>query len=111
MFGHERGAFTGAHARRLGRIEQASGGTLFLDEIGDLPMEVQAHLLRFLQEGTIERVGGTGSISVGPTRIVAATNVDLEQAVTEGRFRKDLFFRAGRAAAGPAALAGEGWGH
>lgn len=92
LFGHERGAFTGAHARRLGRIEQAAGGTLFLDEIGDLPMEVQAHLLRFLQEGTIERVGGTGSISVA-TRIVAATNADLEQAVAEGRFRKDLFFR------------------
>lgn len=92
LFGHEKGAFTGAHARRIGRIEQAAGGTLFLDEIGDLPMEVQAHLLRFLQEGTIERVGGIGSIKVA-TRIVAATNIDLEQATAEGRFRKDLFFR------------------
>jgi DNA-binding NtrC family response regulator len=92
LFGHEKGAFTGAHARRIGKIEQAAGGTLFLDEIGDLPMEVQGHLLRFLQEGTIERVGGTGTLSVA-TRVVAATNVDLEKAVEDGRFRKDLFFR------------------
>ncbi|MGP1397135.1 MAG: sigma-54 interaction domain-containing protein [Inquilinaceae bacterium] len=92
LFGHEKGAFTGASSRRIGKIELAAGGTLFLDEIGDLPLETQAHLLRFLQEGTIERVGGTATIRVR-TRVVAATNVDLEKAVAQGRFREDLFFR------------------
>ncbi|HEX6978650.1 MAG TPA: sigma-54 dependent transcriptional regulator [Alphaproteobacteria bacterium] len=92
LFGHERGAFTGAVERRIGRIEQANGGTLFLDEIGDLPLDLQAHLLRFLQERTIQRVGGYGEIKV-TARVVAATNVDLERAVAEGRFRQDLFFR------------------
>jgi len=92
LFGHEKGAFTGALSRRIGRIEEANGGTLFLDEIGDLPLELQANLLRFLQEKTIERVGSNKPIQIG-TRIIAATNVDLEQAVADGRFRQDLFFR------------------
>jgi len=92
LFGHEKGAFTGAIERRIGRIEQANGGTLFLDEIGDLPLDLQTHLLRFLQERTIQRVGGYGEIKVR-ARVVAATNVDLERAVAEGRFRQDLFFR------------------
>lgn len=92
LFGHEKGAFTGALSRRVGRIEEADKGTLFLDEIGDLPLELQANLLRFLQEKTIERVGSNKPIQVN-ARILAATNMELEQAVTEGRFRKDLFFR------------------
>ncbi|MGF1610360.1 MAG: sigma-54 interaction domain-containing protein [Kiloniellales bacterium] len=92
LFGHEKGAFTGAVSRRLGKMELAKRGTLFLDEVGDLPLETQAHLLRFLQESTIERVGGQRTIKV-ETRVVAATNVDLEAAVAAGRFRKDLFFR------------------
>lgn len=92
LFGHEKGAFTGAHQRRPGRIEMADGGTLFLDEIGDFPLHLQPHLLRFLQEGTFERVGGLETLRV-TTRIIAATNVDLEQAVEEKRFRRDLFFR------------------
>lgn len=92
LFGHEKGAFTGAHQRKIGRIESANGGTLFLDEIGDLPLEMQANLLRFLQEMQIERVGGTQSISVD-VRVLAATHVDLEKAVSEGRFREDLYYR------------------
>ena len=92
LFGHEKGAFTGAVNRRTGRIEAANGGTLFLDEIGDLPLELQGNLLRFLQEKTIERVGSIVPIKVN-ARIIAATNVDLEAAVAEGRFRRDLFFR------------------
>jgi len=92
LFGHERGAFTGALSRRIGRIEEAQGGTLFLDEIGDLPMELQANLLRFLQDRTIERVGSNQHIQID-TRVIAATNVDVERAVTDGRFRQDLFFR------------------
>ncbi len=92
LFGHEKGSFTGAVARHIGHIERASGGTLFLDEIGDLPMDLQAHFLRFLETRTVERVGGTQSIPVD-ARIVAATNVDLEDAVSSGRFRRDLFFR------------------
>jgi DNA-binding NtrC family response regulator len=92
LFGHERGAFTGAVRQRLGRFELASGGTLFLDEIADLRPELQAKLLRALQENEIERLGGTHPI---PTdfRLIAATNVDLEQAVKKGRFREDLFYR------------------
>jgi DNA-binding NtrC family response regulator len=92
LFGHEKGAFTGAHQRKIGKIESASGGTLFLDEIGDLPLEQQTSLLRFLQEKTIERVGSTSSLHVD-VRVIAATHVNLEQAVQEGRFREDLYYR------------------
>ena len=92
LFGHEKGAFTSAHQRNVGRIDAARGGTVFLDEIGDLPLEVQANLLRFLQEKSIDRVGGTRPIPVD-VRVIAATNADLHRAVAEGRFRKDLFFR------------------
>tara|TARA_R110000868_G_scaffold25293_3_gene98656 strand:- start:8995 stop:10182 length:1188 start_codon:yes stop_codon:yes gene_type:complete len=92
LFGHEKGAFTGAHQRKIGRIESADGGTLFLDEIGDLPMEMQANLLRFLQEMTIERVGGSKSISVN-VRVIAATHINLEEAVAKGTFREDLYYR------------------
>ncbi len=92
LFGHEKGAFTGADQRRIGRIQAADKGTLFLDEIGDLPMDLQAHLLRFLQESTIDRVGGLHPIKVD-VRVVAATNVPLRKAVADGRFREDLFFR------------------
>jgi DNA-binding NtrC family response regulator len=92
LFGHEKGAFTGAHQRKIGRIEGAAGGTIFLDEIGDLSLDLQVNLLRFLQEKTIERVGGTQSIHVD-VRVIAATHVDLEKAVAEGRFREDLYYR------------------
>ena len=92
LFGHEKGAFTGADSRRLGRFELASGGTLFLDEIGELPAPVQSKLLRALQERCIQRVGGDQAIPVD-FRLVAATHVDLEQAIAAGRFREDLFYR------------------
>jgi two-component system, NtrC family, response regulator len=92
LFGHEKGSFTGAHAQRKGRIETASGGTLFLDEIGEIPLQLQVKLLRFLQEQRIERVGGRQEIQVD-TRVIAATNVELEKAVTEARFREDLYYR------------------
>jgi DNA-binding NtrC family response regulator len=92
LFGYERGAFTGAIKQKVGRIEAARGGTLFLDEIGDLPLEVQGHLLRFLQEKTIERLGSTKSIIVD-TRVVAATNINLEDAIKAGKFREDLYYR------------------
>ncbi|WP_309477014.1 sigma-54 dependent transcriptional regulator [Trinickia acidisoli] len=92
LFGYERGAFTGANQRKIGRVEAASGGTLFLDEIGDLPLESQASLLRFLQEGKIERLGGRESIPVD-VRVISATHVDLEGAMRDGRFRADLFHR------------------
>jgi formate hydrogenlyase transcriptional activator len=92
LFGHEKGAFTGATQRRLGRFELADGGTLFLDEVGDLPPETQVALLRVLQERQLERVGGTHPIEVN-VRIIAATNRDLKAAVTAGTFRSDLFYR------------------
>jgi DNA-binding NtrC family response regulator len=92
LFGHERGSFTGAHKQQLGKFELASGGTLFLDEIGDLRFDLQAKLLRAIQEGEIERVGGTKPIRTH-FRLVVATNVDLEKAVKDGRFREDLYYR------------------
>ncbi len=92
LFGHEKGAFTGAMKRKTGKIEAANGGTIFLDEIGDLPYEAQANLLRFLQEGTIERVGNTEITNVD-VRVLAATHVDLEKAVEQGSFREDLYYR------------------
>jgi len=92
LFGHEKGAFTGAIRQQLGKFELAAGGTLFLDEIGDLKYELQAKLLRAIQEEEIERVGGTHPIKTD-LRLIAATNVDLDKAVKEGRFREDLYYR------------------
>jgi len=92
LFGHERGAFTGAHTQRKGHIESAAGGTLFLDEIGELPPPVQVKLLRFLQEKKFTRVGGRQEIQSN-TRVIAATNVNLQESVAAGKFREDLYFR------------------
>jgi len=92
LFGHERGAFTGALHRRLGRFESANGGTIFLDEIGDLPADTQIALLRVLQEREIERIGNSHSIPID-VRVLVATNQDLEAAVSAGTFRQDLYFR------------------
>jgi transcriptional regulator with GAF, ATPase, and Fis domain len=92
LFGYERGAFTGAVARKIGKAEAADGGTLFLDEIGEIPLPLQAKLLRFLQERELERLGGTRPIPVN-VRVVAATNRDLEKAIREGTFREDLYYR------------------
>jgi len=92
LFGHEKGAFTGAVKTTEGKIEQANGGTLFLDEVGDIPLQLQVKLLRFLQERVIERIGSRRSIDVD-TRIVCATHQNLEQMIAEGRFREDLFYR------------------
>jgi DNA-binding NtrC family response regulator len=92
LFGHEKGAFTGAAQRKIGYIEAADNGTLFLDEIGDLPLDLRVNLLRFLQEKKIKRVGSPNDIAVN-ARVIAATNVDLEKAVREGRFREDLYYR------------------
>ncbi|MEW6441980.1 MAG: sigma-54 dependent transcriptional regulator [bacterium] len=92
LFGYEKGAFTGASSRRVGKIEQANGGTVFLDEIGDMPFNIQAKILRLLQEKSIERLGGREPIPVD-VRILAATNRDLEASLAEGRFREDLYYR------------------
>ena len=92
LFGHEKGSFTGAYTRKIGLAEAANGGTLFLDEIGELPMAIQAKLLRFVQEGEIFRVGGKDSIKVD-IRLVCATNRELDQEVMRGAFREDLFYR------------------
>jgi len=92
LFGHEKGAFTGAHARKIGKFEMADGGTMLLDEIGELPLPLQAKLLRVLQENMYERVGGTGTINID-VRILCATSKDLERAVENGSFRQDLFYR------------------
>jgi two-component system NtrC family response regulator len=92
LFGHEKGAFTGAHLQRKGLIESAAGGTLFLDEIGELPLGIQVKLLRFLQDQIFQRVGGRQEIRMD-TRVVAATNTDLKQAISGGKFREDLYFR------------------
>ncbi len=92
LFGHEKGAFTGADHQRKGRVERAQGGALFLDEVGEMPLGMQAKLLRVLQDGQFERVGGTDLIQAD-ARVIAATNVDLAKAVAQGRFRNDLFYR------------------
>ncbi|HUP19271.1 MAG TPA: sigma-54 dependent transcriptional regulator [Gemmatimonadota bacterium] len=92
LFGHEKGAFTGAHARRKGKFELADGGTLFLDEIGDMSLAAQAKVLRALQDGVVQRVGGGERIEVD-TRVLAATNKDVETEIAEGRFREDLYYR------------------
>ena len=92
LFGHEKGAFTGAFSRKQGRFELADRGTIFLDEIGDLPLDLQAKLLRVLQEGEFERVGGTQTIKID-VRVIAATNRNLEESTRSGAFREDLFYR------------------
>ncbi len=92
LFGHEKGAFTGAAGRKSGRFEQADKGTIFLDEISELPLAMQVKILRFLQEGTVERLGGTKTITLD-ARIIAATNINLENAVKRGAFREDLYYR------------------
>ena len=92
LFGYEKGAFTGAQQRKIGCIESAQGGTLFLDEIGDLPFEQQINLLRFLEDRTIERIGGSEKIPIN-VRVIAATHVDLKEAVRKGEFREDLYYR------------------
>ena len=92
LFGHVKGAFTGATNHRVGRFEQANGSTIFLDEIGEMPLELQAKLLRVLQEREFQRLGSSETVKVD-LRIVAASNVDLAKRVDEGRFREDLFYR------------------
>lgn len=94
LFGHERGAFTGAHARRIGRFEEANGGTLFLDEIGDMRFDMQVKLLRVLEDRLVTRVGGTSAMSVD-VRIISATHQDMNEAIAQNRFRQDLHFRLG----------------
>ena len=92
LFGHEKGAFTGANTQRVGKFEQCNGGTIFLDEIGDMTLATQTKILRVLQNGTFERVGGNQPVKVD-VRVIAATNKPLEKAVEEGEFREDLFYR------------------
>ena len=92
LFGHEKGAYTGAHIRRRGKIEFADGGTVFLDEIGELDLALQAKLLRFLQDHKVERIGGRESIAVD-VRVISATNSDLTNLMAGGRFREDLYYR------------------
>ena len=92
LFGHEKGAFTGAHVQRSGKIELANGGTLFLDEIGELPLQLQVKILRFLQDFKIERIGGRETLEMD-VRIIAATNKDLKKMISEGMFREDLYYR------------------
>src|SRR5690606_23343628 len=92
LFGHEKGSFTGAYARKIGLAEAANGGTLFLDEIGELDPAIQAKLLRFIQEGEMYRVGGKDPIKVD-IRLICATNRELDQEVVKGKFREDLFYR------------------
>src|SRR5207247_2916818 len=92
LFGHEKGSFTGAAGRHLGKFEQASGGTLFLDEIGDMPLSMQAKLLRVLEQSEVERIGGDRPIAVN-VRVVVATHRNLEELVSKGNFRQDLFHR------------------
>ena len=92
LFGHEKGSFTGAYATKKGKMESADGGTVFLDEIGEMPMSLQAKLLRFLQDRIVERVGSTSGKKVN-VRVIAATNCDLDLAIQEGRFRSDLYYR------------------
>jgi transcriptional regulator with GAF, ATPase, and Fis domain len=92
LFGHEKGAFTGASERRTGRFELADGGTIFLDEVGEIPLETQVKLLRVLQEREFERAGGSQTLRVD-VRVIAATNRDLEKTIAEGKFRQDLFYR------------------
>ncbi len=94
LFGHERGAFTGAVQQKKGKVEYAQGGTLFLDEVGELPFSLQVKVLRFLQDQTLERVGGRQQIQVD-ARIIAATNMDLSEAISHGKFREDLYYRLG----------------
>src|SRR6476619_5396620 len=94
LFGHEKGAFTGADRKRIGRFEQVSGGTLFLDEIGDMPLALQAKILRLLQEQAFERVGGTDTVRTD-VRLIAATHRDLKTWSEEGKFRPDLYYRLG----------------
>ena len=92
LFGHEKGSFTGAIRQQIGKFELASGGTLFLDEIGDLRPELQAKLLRAIQEGEVERIGSARPVKTD-FRLIAATHVDLDKAMKDGRFREDLFYR------------------
>src|SRR4029077_7518335 len=92
LFGHEKGAFTGAQTRKKGRFELANGGTLFLDEIGDINLSTQIKLLRVLQEREFERLGGSEPIKIN-VRLIAATNKDLEKAIADGDFREDLYYR------------------
>ena len=94
LFGHEKGAFTGAHTAVRGKLQYAHNGTLFLDEIGELPVNLQVKLLRFLQEGTIQRVGGREEIPID-ARTTCATNIDIQKSIEEGRFREDLYYRVG----------------